>query len=242
MFHLKILNKETHADLSAIKATIVSNPTRKFTIELNGYNFPGTKVKELIKSKCGVCIKKEHGYSDNLIKEFINLGNETVVFLAKDFSESELEEHLDKGASVIVGRSDGFDAHQIKKLVVYGQEKGKVFVLGGQLLESHYKNILISGGSVLFKHLDLHARKIAKLLLDGEGRIYIQNGSFTNVSIDKFLKGKANVIFGKGNLLSKDRIKEKVEKYKSQIRIESNHPTFDTAWVKEMEELGAIII
>ncbi len=240
MFHLKILNQLSHQDLEAIKATITAHPNRHFTTELTGYNFPGTKVKELIESKCGVLIKKEDGYSENLIKEFINLGKETVIFLAKDFSESELEKHLEKGAAVIVGRSDNFDVFQIKKLVVKGKEK--VFVLGGQLLETHIKDYLVSGGSVLLKHLDLDARKITKLLPDGEERIFIQSGGFSNFRINNFLEGKANLIFGKGNQLTTDRIKEKVEKFKSQIRIESEHPTFDIDWVKEMEDLGAIII
>lgn len=240
MFHLKILNQLSHQDLEAIKATIADHPNRHFTTELAGYNFPGTKVKEIIESKCGICIKKDDDYSDNLIKEFINLGKEAVIFLAKDFSESELEKHLEKGAAVIVGRSDDFDVFQIKKLVVKGKEK--VFVLGGLLLDSHIKDYLVLGGSVLLKHLDLDARTITKLLPDGEERIFIQSGGFSNMRIDKFLKGKANVIFGKGNQLTTDRIKEKVEKFNGQIRIESEHPTFESDWIIEMEELGAIII
>jgi hypothetical protein len=240
MFHLKILSTNTHTNLAAIKSTLATNPQRHFTAQLNGYNFDDSNIKLLIRKKCGICIKNEDNLDEDKIQEYINLGKETIVLNPKDFSEVELENHLQKGASVVVGRADGFDVFQIKKLVVKGKEK--VFVLGGQLLESHLKDCLVSKGCVLLKHKDLDPRTISKLLPDGEDRIYIQSGGFSNFRINKFLDGKANVIFGKGNQLTTDRIKEKVEKYKSQIRIESTHPTFDTVWVKEMEKIGAIII
>ncbi|MFK8005364.1 MAG: hypothetical protein AB8H03_03295 [Saprospiraceae bacterium] len=240
MFHLKLLTYETHADLSAIKAIVTANPKRKFTTQLAGYSFDDSNIKELIQKECGICINKEDNISNDKMLEYINRGKENIVLCPKDIPETDLENYLQKGASIIVGRQDDFDVFQIKKLVVKGKEK--VFVRGGQLLENHIKDYLVSGGSILLKHKDLNARAISKLLPYGEGRIYIQSGGFSNFRIDKYLEGKAIVIFGKGNLLTTNRIKEKVEEFKSQIRIESAHPTFDLPWVKEMENLGAIII
>lgn len=240
MFHLKLLTNETHADLSAIKVTLSANPKRHFTTQLKGYNFDDSNIKELIQKKCGVYINKEDNISKDKMLEYIDLGKEKIVFSPKSIPEVDLENYLQKGASIIVGRQDDFDVFQIKKLVVKGKEK--VFVLGGQLLENHIKDYLVSGGSVLLKHLDLDPRVITNLLPDGEKRIYIQSGGFSNFRINKFLDGKANVIFGKGNQIGVNRIKEKVEEYTNQIRIDSTHPTFDTVWVDEMETLGAIII
>lgn len=240
MFHLKILTKDTHANLSAIQSVITANPSRHFTAQLKGYSFDDSNIKQLIQKECGICIQKEDNILNEKMLEYINLAKETIILCPKDFEESEIENYLEKGASVVVSRDDGFDAFQIKKLVLKGKEK--TFVVGGKLLDTHFKDYLVSGGCILIKRFDLPDRKITKLLPDGKERIYIQSGGFSNFLIDKFLVGKANVIFGKGNLLTTNRIKKKVEKFKSQVRIQSNHPTFDIAWVKEMETLGAIII
>ena len=240
MFHLKILTPNTHIDFAAIQTTITANPNRDFTAQLKGYNFDDSNIKQLIQKKCGICINKQDNISKDKMLEYINLGKEKIVLNPKSIPGEDLEFFLQKGASVIVGRDDGFDVFEIKKLVVKGKEK--TFVVGGQLLESHIKDYLTSGGSVLLKHKDLDARTINRLLPDGEDRIFIQTGGFSNFRINKFLEGKANVIFGKGNQLTTDRIKEKVEKYKSQIRIESDHPNFNAEWIKKMETLGAIII
>jgi len=240
MFHLKLLTKDTHANLSAIQLVITANPSRHFTAQLKGYSFDDSNIKQLIQKECGICIQKEDNILNDKMLEYINLGKEKIILCPKDFSEPDLENYLQKGASVVVGREDGFDVFQIKKLVAAGKEK--TLVLGGELLESHVKDYLVSGGCILLKHKDLDARTISKLLPDGEDRIFIQSGGFSNFRIDKYLEGKANIIFGKGNQLTTNRITKKVEKYKSQIRIEADHPTFDLVWVKEMEILGAIII
>jgi len=240
MFHLKILTKTTHTDLAAIQQEITAFPNRSFSSELTGYGFQKTEVQQLLQSKCGICIKATDGFTKSEIKEFITIGNETVILTPKDFSETDLETHLTDGASVVVGRADGFDVFQIKKLVAQGKEK--TFVLGGDLKENHFKDYLVAGSSALLKHGDLSPFAITRLLSDGIDRIYIQSAGFSNLRIGKFLEGKAFLIFGKGNLLSQPTIKDYVKKYKSQIFIESDHFNFDIPWIKEMEGLGAVIV
>lgn len=240
MFHLKILNKTTHPDLDAIKATVTKHPKRKFTTELHGYNFPETKVKELLQSDCGVCLSTKDNYSDKSIQDFITVGNKNVVLLPKDFAEDKFLAFLEKGASTVVGLNDGFDVFQITKMVDKGKEK--TFVKGEQLLEDHIKGYLEKGGSVLLKKGDLTPFAITRLLDIGKDRIHINTAGFTNLRITRFLEGKAIVTFGSGNQLSQNRIKQKVEQFKSQVRIESEHFKFDQDWIKEMEGLGAVIL
>ena len=240
MFHLKIITKDTHANLAAIQSTVVAHPKRHFTAEANSYQFPDSDVKKLLQNKCGVFIKNEDNYSKNKIQEFITLGEKTVVLRPKNFLQSDVLNYLEKGASTVVSLEDGFDIIQINQMVSKG--KGNTFVIGEKLLESHLKRILESGGSVLLKNGKLKVRKIYKLLPLGEGRIHIHSGGFLRLNINKFLKGKALVTFGKDNELSLIKIEEYVTEYKNQIRIESNHQEFNTAWIKKMENLGAVII
>lgn len=240
MFHLKKITIDTHVDFTAVESMITTHPKRQFIVSPSSFNLQEQQIEKLIQSRCKVCIKSEDNFSKNKIQKFITLGKENIVLIAKNFAESDLENYLEKGASVLVSREDGFDVFQIKKLVVKGKEK--TIVTGGNLLSNHIKDYLEEGGSVLLKKDNLSPFEITDLLPFGEERIHIQTGGFSNVRINKFLKGKATVIFGKGNQISQPRIEEKVKEYKSQIRIESDHFSFDLPWVKKMEDLGAVII
>jgi hypothetical protein len=240
MFHLKIITKDTHADLTAIQSAVNAHPNRHFTADASSYQFPDMDVKKLLQGKCGVCIKSEDNYPKNKIQEFIQLGKQSVVLRPKNFLVSDVLNYLENGASTVVSLEDGFDVPQINKIVKKG--KNQTYVVGKKLLENHLTTIINSGGSILLKNGDLRVRRIYKLLPLGEGRIYIHSGGFIRLNIDKFLKGKAIVTFGKDNSVSLSWIEEKVTAFKNQIRIESNHSEFDNAWIKKMEQLGAIII
>jgi len=242
MFQSKIITKNIFPDLPAILAEINANPNRKYSVEANSYNFPDTKIKELLQKKCKVLIKSEDIYSENQIKEFITLGKELVILQAKGFEENDLLNYLEEGASTIVCRADGFDVFQITKLIDKG--KKQTTVVGGKddFTETQMQDYLMEGGCVFFKKDDLLHTAITRLLPSGEDRICIQSAKFTNKRIDIFLEGKANVIFGTGNELSPNRIKQKVTQFKSQTFIDSEHFNFDLPWLKEMETLGANII
>lgn len=240
MFHLKIITKDTHASIIDIQSTITAHPNRHFTAEANSFQFSESDVKKLLQNKCSVFIKNEDNYSKDKIKEFITLGNQKVVLRPKNFDVNDMLIYLGIGASTVVALDDGFGISQINKMVSKG--KDQTFVIGVDLLEIHIKNILNKGGSILLKEGDLKVRKIYNLLPLGEGRIHIHSGRFFNINVDKFLKGKAIVTFGKENELSLSRIEEKVTLFKNQIRIESNHFEFSDTWIKKMEGLGAVII
>lgn len=240
MFHLKLLTKETHPTAQDIKNEMTTHPNRVFTTKLHDYNFPAPQVKKLIQERCGVCIKKSDGFSRRNIHEFIQLGNKSVVLLAKDFSQLEFGKHLENGATGIVSMKDGLDVLQIKRMIAKGKEN--TFVVGGNLLKMHIEGFLKLGGSVLLKNGDLNAFEITNLLPFGKERIFIHASFFSRMRVDIFLEGKANLTFTKRTLLTQPEIEERVKKYKSQIRIDGKHYKFDKPWVKKMETLGAIII
>ncbi len=242
MFQSKIITKDTLTDLPTILSEVKANPKRHFTIEANSFNFPGTKIKKALENNCGVIIKSDGIYSKNQIKEFIDVGKELVVLQPKGFEEDDLLIYLEKGASTFVAKTDGFDNFQITKMVDKGNER--ITVVGGKddFSPTQMKNYLIAGGSISLKKLDFPPSTISELLPLGENRIHINATRFRNKRVDEFLDGKAIVTFGIGNQFSQPRIKQKVEKYTSQIFIESAHFNFDLPWVEELEVLGANII
>lgn len=242
MFQSKLITKNIFPDLPTIVAEITANPKRNYTIEANSFNFPGTKIKELLEKKCSILIKSDDIYSENQLNEFITLGKALVVLQPKGFVENDLLNYLEKGASTVVSRADDFDVFQITKLVEKGKER--TTVIGGKddFTEAHMQNYLKDGSCVYFKKGDLTHHAITRLLPDGEGRICIQAAKFTNTRVKIFLEGKAKIIFGVGNEFSQNRIKQKITQFKSQIFIDSEHFNFDLPWLKKMEDLGANII
>lgn len=242
MFHSKVITKDIFPDLPTIVAEITAHPKRNYTVEASSFNFPGTKIKELLEKKCSVLIKSDDIYSENQINEFITLGQALVILQPKGFAENDLLNYLEKGGSTIVCRADGFDVFQITKLVDKGKER--TTVVGGKddFTEVHMQKYLKAGSCMFFKKGDLTHHAITRLLPDGEDRICIQAAKFTNTRVNIFLEGKAKVIFGVGNEFSQNRIKQKVTQFTSQTLIDSEFFNFGLPWIKEMEDLGANII
>ncbi|MFT6322388.1 MAG: hypothetical protein ACJAT4_003324 [Granulosicoccus sp.] len=242
MFQSKIITKNIFPDLPTVMAEIEANPNKKYSLEATSFNFPGTKIKELLQKECRILINSDDIYSENQINEFITLGKALVSLQPKGFAESKLLNYLDKGASTVVSRADGFDVFQITKLVDKGKERTTVVGGKNDFTETHIQNYLKAGACVFFKKHDLTDYAITRLLPDGEDQVFIQGAKFTSTRVDIFLVGKAKVIFGVGNEFSQNRIKKKVTQFKSQTFIDSGYFTFDLPWVKEMQDLGANII
>lgn len=248
MFQSKIITKDFIPDLPKIITEVKANPNRHFTVDANSFTFLGTDIKELLKNKCRVLIKKSDGFSKNQIQEFIAEGKALVILQPIDFEEATFLNYLEEGASTIVSTAGGFsgfdtfDLFDITKIAEKGGKRTTVVGSKNDLEEKNIKDYLDLGSCVVLKKLDLTPSAISRLLPFGKERIHINAAGFRNKRIDEFLEGEAKITFGKGNQFSETRIKKKVTSHASQIFIEFDHFKSNLDWIKEMEDMGANII
>lgn len=239
MFHLKTITIDTHPTALDIEQEVIAHPVRQYTIEASSFDLPVSHIKELLKKKCGLCIKSNDPFDKATLTAFINIGKERVTFLAKGFEEADLLVHLKKGASVVVSKDDDFDLMQIEKLINEGKER--CALIGAKLPEEQLTKFLEKGASLLLKKEDLTPFAISRLIALGQERVNVQSAGFSNFRIDKFLEAKATLTIGEGNKLPRFKVEQKVKKYKQQIQVSSAHVE-KKEWLNKLEGLGAVIV
>lgn len=238
MFHLKFITKDLHPTFTEVEKLITDYKKRRFFIFAKEHGFTKIEIEQLLQQKCGLCIQHTDNLSKGQIKKYIDVGGKSVTLLPKSYSEADVLDHLDSGASVLIKKGDGFDPFQVTKIVQKG--KSRVTVVGSGFDLDDMESYLKKGGAAIFKKGDFDDLDIQDLLAHTNGRTNIHADGFNSSRIDKYIMAKSKVTFGKNCSLGKVAIENRVKKHKKKIHILSSD--YDDAWVTKVETLGATIL